>query len=73
MPYNPTKEELADMGFEIEIYCEWKSFYGFTKVWQYIEYKGYKQMWKLWMKQFYPESREDIETLIRLFTIPNNP
>lgn len=64
--YKPTKEELEALWFWIEIYCEWNSWYAFTKKWKYIEYKGFKEMWKLWMNQFYPESIEDIRTLIRI-------
>ena len=66
--FTPTKKELEELGFEIDVYYEWKFWYAFTKVWPYIEYKWFKNMWKVWMRQFYPESLEDIKTLIRLLT-----
>jgi hypothetical protein len=69
MTYIPTTAELEEMGFQKSA--------DFDRLF-FIDVVPYKQLWFslrtneswIWDVFFIPQSRQDIETLIRLFTKP---
>jgi len=79
--YKPTPEDLKEMGFEnwkifpsdnVKIQCYdtgWEM--GFY-IWRHIELRDEYQIirWTLQhIESFYPQSKEEVMTLIKLFTI----
>ena len=67
--FTPTKEELEVLGFDDHPICDGSERLFIRKDSKMnIEYDTYKKMWRLWYKQIYPQSLEDIKTLIRILT-----
>lgn len=75
--YIPTKEELESVGFKIHQFHDWfLAEFSIEKWIVEIDYNSRDNKWQKWeydmerMKQFYPQSLEDIKKIIKLFT-PN--
>lgn len=72
MTYTPTENELEELWFvwdsKLWLFINWVIW---VKLWNY--YSRDNQDWKFfiwWEIDVYPQSKQDIETLIRLFTTP---
>lgn len=64
--YQPTKEELVEMGFK----KDWEYFV-YWRVWyDAIGYDPTLNIYSVSPSYVYPANRQDLETLIRLFTNP---
>lgn len=67
MTYTPTKEELEELGF-----IEWFENKVLRTHSGNIYYEYLYDKWLFGQKMIYPQSLEDIKTLIKLLTPPND-
>lgn len=73
--FTPTKKSLEELGFKIIDFWHWFLATYETESWiADIEYNSLDEKWtkyvedKIYLQVFYPDSIEDIQTLIRLLS-----